>query len=396
MGARIESVSVETYGVVKRQTVEQYLTVRSGAALEQAAINHDYANLTILGQYRVRLVVGPGSTPRAVTLRWIVMSSWVKPTKHPFYSDTPLSAPIQGVGFILTGRPLNKHGANISAYTQFSKRANLARLLYTAPLSLNPQRGHQDFFIADVFGGRGVYRASEPYAINVYSWNAGAEALYLTTNTNGTQFEAGVRAVRSTDELPSSIVAPSVVSTYVSPQRTTPLTAGVSHACTTPATEWYPPFCSWQYRFQASDAIGGLGATTKYRTLSGDVARYFSLGRSTVVLHASASRSGGVLPDSFLLCASLHGYPKPFCGTDAQVASVEYRINDETARPFNFVLFTETGASRVRGGTQSFALPYYTWHPDSGVGVIFRVLRIDLAYGQAGYRLTFELKGQLW
>jgi hypothetical protein len=55
----------------------------------------------------------------------------------------------------------------------------------------------------------------------------------------------------------------------------------------------------------------------------------------------------------------------------------------------------ETAASRVRGGTQAFALPTFQWRADSGVGVIFRnYLRLDLAYGsgEAASRLRFRDK----
>jgi hypothetical protein len=394
IGATVEDVSVETYGVVKPQTVRRYLSIRSGDRLEQSAVDRDYANLAHLGAYRTRLHIRDGRAPGTVRLRWIVMSKWLKPTTHPYYGDTPLSAPIQGVGFIVTGPSMDQHGTNFSAYTQLSRRANLARLLFTAPLNVDPDSGQTSSLIVDEFGGRGDFRASEPKAINVYSWTTGQEALFLSQGTNGTQFEGGVRWARSTNELPSGIVAPSLYSTSTAPARTLGIVAGVTHACTTPPTRWYPPYCNAQYRFQVTDGIGGLGSTSLYRSVVGDVARYFPIGYSTLALHATAARTGGVLPDSFLVCATVRGYPKSFCGTDAQGMTAELRIDDAQSRPIEFVLFTETAASRVRRGDQPHALPYFTWHPDSGVGVMFHLLRIDLAYGKAGSRLTFELKGQ--
>lgn len=127
-----------------------------------------------------------------------------------------------------------------------------------------------------------------------------------------------------------------------------------------------------------SDGIGGLGSTTTYQVYS-----------------ASAVRSGGVLPDSLLLCAVGRAYPKPFCGTDAEGATLEYRI-DEAAHPrFEFILFTEDLASRVLGA-EAFAFPNFRWHPDSGIGVVFHGFRLDVARGQAGSRLTFELQGELY
>ncbi len=395
-GAIVENVAVETYGVVKPITVRRYLSIRVGDRLTQAGVDQDFTNLAKLGAYRTRLILRPGHEAGKVRLRWIVMSKWLKPTTHPYYGDTPLSAPIQGVGFILTGPSMDQHGTNFSTYTQLSRRANLARVLFTAPLSVNPDTGQSSSLIIDGFGGRGDFRASEPKAINVYSWTVGKEALFLTQGTDGTQFEGGMRWSRSTNELSSGLVAPSLYPTNVAPARIAQLIAGVSHACTTPSWRWYPPYCSVQYRFQATDAIGGFGSTSRYRSLSGDVVRYFAVGGSTLALHATAARTGGVLPDSFLLCATVRGYPKSFCGTDAQGATAEYRINDAHNPPLEWVLFTETASSRVRNGTQSFAPPYFTWHPDSGIGLMYHAIRFDLAYGKAGWRLTFELKGQLY
>lgn len=396
IGATVDSVTIETYGVVKPAIVRRYLSLRRGDRLTQAAVDHDFATLVRVGEYHTRLNVTPGMAPRTVDLHWIILSKWLKPTAHPYYSDTPLSAPIQGVGFILTAPPMDKFGSNVSAYTQLSKRANLARVLYTRPLSVNANTGTATSFVADISGGRGVYRASLPLAINVYSWTTGAEALFLSQSVNGTQFEGGVRLLRSTDQANSAIEAPSLYNTFEHPARMTMLSAGVSHACTSNPYHWYPPFCTAQYRVQVSDAIGGLGATQQFRLISADGVRYWSAGESTVALHATVIRSGGILPDSFLISTQDRGYPKPFAGTDAEGATLEYRIDDHLARPLQFVLFTEDAASRVRGGDQVFALPYFTWHPDTGIGVEYRLVRFDLAYGKDGARLTFELKGQLY
>jgi len=393
-GKTIEDVSIRTYGVVKPVTVRRYLSLRAGDRLTQAGVDHDYANLAKLEGYNARLDVLPGSTENLVRIRWIVMSKWLKPTEHPFYADAPLSAPIQGVGFILTGPPMDQHDSNFSTYTQLSRRANLARVLFTAPLQANPDKGTASSLIVDGFGGRGVFRASEPEAINVYSWTSGEEALYLDQQTDGTQYEGGVRVAHSSDELSSNLVAPSLYNTSDAWAKTTQLVAGVSHACTRGATYWYPPFCNVQYRFSVTDAIGGLDATSHYQVYGADIARYYAIGISTLALHANAFRSGGVIPDSFLLCSTVRGYPKPFCGTDAEGWTAEFRINDEKRRPLEFVLFTEDAASRVRQAVSPNITPYFLWHPDSGIGVIYHLLRVDLAFGNQGSRLTFELKGQ--
>jgi len=289
---------------------------------------------------------------------------------------------------------MDSHGTNFSTYTQLSRRANLARVLLTAPLQADPNKGTASSLIVDGFGGRGVFRASEPLAINVYSWTSGEEALYLDQATNGTQFEAGARVAHTSDELSSNLVAPSLYNTSAAWAKTTQLVAGISHACTRGAAYWYPPYCGLQYRFSVTDAIGGLDSTSRYQVYGADVARYYSVGSSTIAVHANASRSGGIIPDSFLVCSTVRGYPKPFCGTDAEGWTAEFRINDEKRRPLQFVVFTEDAASRVRQAASPNILPYFTWHPDSGFGVIYHLLRLDLAFGNQGSRLTFELKGQ--
>ena len=393
IGATVEDVAIETYGIVKPVTVRRYLTLHAGSRLSQRALDRDFYNLQRLGGFIPRVTVKNVSLGR-VRLHWTVMNKWLKPTEHPFYGDQPLSAAIQGVGFILTGPPMDSHGTNVSTYTQLSRRANLARVLFTAPLTVNPDTGRANSLIVDAFGGRGVFRASEPEAVNVYSWNAGEEAVFLSQRVTGTQAEAGIRVLHSTDELPSNVVAPSVYSTYEAPAHSTQLTAGLSHGCTTPPTKWYPPYCGFQYRITASDAIGALGATSTYRVIAADAARYFAVGQSTFVLHGSIARTGGVIPDSFLVCATARAYPKQFCGTDAEGATAEFRLNDAKDRPLKFAVFTETAASRVRQSANANASPYFTWHPDTGIAVMFHLLRVDLSYGKGGGRIFLELKGQ--
>ncbi|MGC2243653.1 MAG: hypothetical protein WBA06_08510 [Candidatus Aquilonibacter sp.] len=393
-GATIEAVSIKTYGVTKPAIVRRYLSLHAGSRLSQSALNADFNNLQRLGGFIARVTVDSGAQPASVRLHWIVMDRWLRPTEHPFYRDQPLSGAIQGPGFIVTGNPVNTHGANFSGYTQFSQRVNLLRVLFTAPLSVDPQTGRANSLIVDAFGGRGVFRASEPEAVSVFSWNAGQEALFLSQRTTGTQVEGGVRVVHSTDELPSNIVAPSIYSTYQAPARATQLIAAISHGCTTPATQWYPPYCGFQYRFTATDAVGGLGATSTYRSFVADVARYFAIGSSTLAFHGNIARTGGVIPDSFLTCATARAYPKSFCGTDSEVGVAEFRLNDAKQRPLEFALFTESAASRVRQSENSNATPYFNWHPDTGVAVMYHLLRVDISYGKGGGRIFLELRGQ--
>ncbi|HVN70187.1 MAG TPA: hypothetical protein VMU38_11135 [Candidatus Binatia bacterium] len=240
-----------------------------------------------------------------------------------------------------------------------------------------------------------MYRASQPLAINVYSWTAGTEALYLLRATNGTQFEFAARQLHSTNAERSGIVAPSIYSTYQAPARNTLLEAGVAHNCTGAAAQSYPPYCEMQYRFEVVDGIGSLGATNEYQVSIADMVRYIALGSSTLALHVAAARTGGVLPDSFLVCGSARAYPKAFCGTDAQTLTAEYRANDALPQMLKVAFFTETAASRVRDGEQPWALPTFQWQAGSGIGIAHGgLMRLDLAYGSQGARLWFGLKGQ--
>lgn len=394
-GAVVDQVTIETHGAVNKSMVWPYLSLRRGSVLEQSAVDRDYTNLVMLGGFNARLVFGPAIPVNSVALHWVVTSRWIRPTDHPLYADTPLSAPIQGIGFIVTSPPIDERGSNFSTYSQLSRRANLVRVLFTTPTKVDSSSGRESDFIFDTFGGRGVFRASEPEAINIYSWTAGTEALYLTRGTNGTQLEFGMRQLRSTTAESTGIVAPSIYPTYKSPAHNTVLVAGLAHACTVPSSQWYPPYCDMQYRFQVSNAPGWFGATSEYQSYSGDVARYIAVGSSTLALHAFAARTGGVVPDSFLVCGTSRAYPKGFCGTDAQTLTAEYRLDDARPYVFKFAFFTETSANRIRGGNQPWALPTFQWHPDSGIGIIYRnSARIDIAYGQAGGRLSFAIQGQ--
>lgn len=396
-GAKIAAVTVETYGVVKPVIVERYLSLHAGDALDQTAVERDYQNLTRLGGWRTRLDVLRDPKTGDVSLHWIVMAREFEPTDHPFYADQPLSTPIEGVGWIANSAPLDIRGSTVSTVSQLSRRANLFRALYTMPLSVDASAGRESDFIVDEFGGRGVYRASQPLAVNVYSWALGAEALYLMRYANGTQIEFGAEEVRSTSARPTYITAPSLYDTYYAPAQNTLLKAGVSHSCPVPPTQWHPPYCYAQYRVEAFDAIGGFGANTQYRGIAADAVQYTRVGSSTLVLHGGVWRTGGVVPTSALVCATgLRGYAKGTCGTDADVLQAEYRIADAQPGNWKFILFTETAASRIRGGDQPFALPDFAWHGDSGVGVMYRGVRLNLAYGSQGGRLTYELQGQLF
>jgi hypothetical protein len=395
-GARIDAVTIETYGVTNPTVAMRYLSLHAGDVLAQSAVDRDYANLVRLAGYRTRLEIRhhPGST--SVSLHWILLAKWFQTTDHPFYADQPLTIPIEGFGWVFTSHPLDNRGATVSSYSQVALRAQLARIVFTQPLWVDPDSGREGDLIVNTFGARGVFRASEPVTEDVYSWATGNEATYLVQGTNGNQVEFGFRATRSTSAKPTYITAPSLYDTYYKPARTTTLEAAVSHRCPVPPTQWYPPHCYLQYRIEAFDSIGGLGATSEYRTILVDAAQYNRVGSSTLVFHGALNRSGGVLPTSGLLCAYIFGYAKATCGTDTNLIQAEFRIADARPGPLKFILFTETAASRIRGGDQPFAPGTFAWRQDTGAGVMYRGFRFNLAYGNQGGRITYEVLGQLF
>jgi hypothetical protein len=392
----VDAVTIETYGQVRPNVVRRYLALRKGSPLDQTALDGDYANLVKLGGYRVRLTVAPGSGANTMTLHWIVMLPWFKLTAHPFYEEAPLADPTRGVGFVVTSPQLSKSGANVAFVTSQNRWAHHYFVTYTSPLQIDPAAGRESDLIVSVLGEQNAFRVSFPQSLTIYNWTAGAETQYLLRERNGNQFEVGLRDERSTSSPPSGIVSPFIRPSSLGPARNPIAEIGVAHACGRgPAGGWYPPYCHAQYRAAIYDAVGGLGATSEFQAYVADVAQYIPVHTSTLALHAVAVRTGGVLPESRLLCtAALRGYPEPFCGTDGQLLQAEYRIRDAALQSLKFVIFTETGATRVRGGTQPFALPTFQWHADSGIGIRYRGLTIDVARGSLGYRLNLALSEQ--
>jgi hypothetical protein len=395
-GAKIARVTVDAYGVTTVRVAMRYLSLHAGDVVTKAAILRDYRNLTQLAGVRTRLEVRRAADDGSVTLRWIVTAPSFAPTDHPFYGDQPLSVPIEGFGTLLTSPALDDHGTNVSLLTQVALRAQLARILYTDPLWVDPATGHEGDLIVNTYGARGDFRQSQPVTQSVYSWVSGDEILYLVRGTDGTQVEAGLRLSRSTSAKPTFITAPSLLDTHTFAVRDTALEFGLSHTCPVAPTRWYPPNCYLQYRIEASDNIGALGANSEYQSIFADAAQYNRVGSSTLVFHGAAARTGGVLPTSFLLCAYTFGYAVATCGTDTNLVQTEFRIADARPGPLKFILFTETASSRIRGGNQFFTPPTFQWRADSGVGLQYRGFRFNLASGSQGRRITYEVQGQLF
>lgn len=395
IGARVDDVTIEAYGTTNPSIARRYLVLRKGSVVTQRGIARDYRNLAYLAGVRTRLEIRRAPSG-GVVLHWIVLGPVFAPTDHPFYGDQPLSVPIEGFGTVLSSRPLDRDGSNLSLITQVALRAQLARAVYTHPLWVDAATGREGDVIVDAYDARGVFRESEPVTQDVYSWVQGDEALYLVRGTDGTQVEAGLRALRSTSAKPTGIAAPSLIDTYGDAVRTVALEAGISHTCPVPPAQWYPPYCRVQYRIEAFDNVGGLGADAEYRQIFADAAQYTRVGSSTLAVHAALTRTGGVLPTSLLACAYTFGYAKSTCGTDTNLLQTEFRLADARPGPFKLILFTETAASRIRGGDQPFAPPTFQWRADSGVGLQYREFRFNVASGSQGGRITYEVRGQLF
>ena len=390
VGATIEAVTIETYGVAKPNAVRQYLSVRAGSSLEQAALDADFNNLVDLGGYRVRLDIGEGRAPKGVTLRWIVMSPWFRIPKRSFFAQMPLTDPTGGLDMRIWSSQIGNSVSHVTAQAALNLYARHYYAGYDVPIRVEPSAGREADFIVNYFGEQNITRLNTHVAETTYDWTAGAQAFYLIRSTRGTQFEIGLRQERSTGRVPSGIIAPTLYPISRGPARNTLAEIGLSRAC-----DGYPPNCNVQYRFAFIDGIGGLGSTSRFQLYRADVARYIPVNTSTLALHAVELRTGGVIPESRLVCASgLRGYTIAFCGTDDQVFQAEYRIRDATPQKLKFVVFTEAGATRVRGGNQPWALPNYQWHADSGVGIRYRGVALDVGYGRSGYRFTLALEGE--
>jgi hypothetical protein len=393
VGAPIDDVVIESYGITTPEIAKRYLSLHKGDTLTLDGVQHDYVNLERLADLRTRLRIDRGPD-HGVTLHWIVLGKWFEITDHPFYGDQPLTIPIGGLGTIVSSHPLDSNGTTISSYSQIALRAKLARLVVTRPLWVDAANGREGDFIVNELGARGDFRTDQPFTQDIYSWVQGPEALYLDRGANGTQREFGVRSTRDTSASSSYITAPSVSDTYDTPARSTTLEVGLSHGC--PLRRLYPPYCYLQYRLEGFDSIGGLGANNFWRAGFVDLAQYNRIGASTFVVHGSLYRSGGTIPTSNVTCANTWSYAKPLCGTDSNLLEAELRLADARPGIVKAILFVDTAAARVRGGDQYFVPSAFFWRGDAGVGLTYRTLRVNVAYGTQGGRITLEVVGSLY
>ncbi len=394
IGATIQDVTIETYGVTNKHQVRRYLRLENGTQLSQTALNADFDNLVKLGGYRVRVEITSVAT-KAVMLHWIVMDPWFRLTAHPLYEEPPLADPTRGVGFVVSAHQA-RQGSYVAFVTSQNRFAHHQLVTFTSPIHLDPKTGREGDLVVNLLGNQDAYRVSFPRGMTIYNWTVGAEVRYILRGTSGTQFDIGLRDQRSISNESSGIVAPSVLSSAAGPATNLIAEVGMSHACPEgPAGGWYPPYCHTQYRADVYDGIGGIASTSRFQAYAADVAHYIPIHTSTLALHAVEARTGGVIPESRVLCsAALRAFAQPFCGTDAQLFQVEYRIRDAAVQSLKFSVFTETGSTRVRGGTQPFAPQQFQWHADSGIEIRYRGVSFDLARGSLGYRINLGLGAQ--
>ena len=100
VGATIDDVVVETYGITTPPIAKRYLSLHKGDTLTQNGVEHDDSNLERLADLRTRLRI-ERDPAGGVTLHWIVLGKWFEITDHPFYGDQPLTIPIGGLGTVV-------------------------------------------------------------------------------------------------------------------------------------------------------------------------------------------------------------------------------------------------------------------------------------------------------
>jgi hypothetical protein len=392
-GSVIQDVTIDTHGITTPSIASRYLTMHKGSVLTQPGVDQDYGNLRSVAGYIPSLSIVSGDAPHTVRLHWNIAAKPFVISSPPYYAGRPLAAPFAGIGGILTSPPVDRRGTNFSLSAHAGAYADRFGTIATIPLRVNADRNRESDLVAGFTAGRGVYRQPYPPNQNIYSWDDQYHIDYLLHNANDTEIAIGVRRLKATTRYPSGIVSPYIYETSRAPAQNTLLEAGVLHGCID-GTRLYPPYCSFQYRAEISNAVGGFGSTSKYQVYGGGAAGYVRAGNSTFAAQLLFTRTGGVLPDSTLTCSAARAYPKPFCGTDAQLVEAEYRIGDTLPHKVKFLVFFEDAAARVRGEVLPTTTSQFQWHSDAGIGVTYRnMLQVDLAYGSAGGRVTFALQG---
>ncbi len=168
------------------------------------------------------------------------------------------------------------------------------------------------------------------------------------------------------------------------------------------------PRTGWNSSVSDEYSSTAIGSAFNYTQYVFDVARFFPFIRgSTIAVHARYGGSTGAIPTNKLFTFSdqqLRGYSDPFYGTNEQLYQAELRYPVTADRKFSLVLFGDSGAMEIRGGTQinsdgsTTSLGGFVFHDDAGVGVRFdvpqlglRTLRLDYAHGTQGGHISFGI-----
>jgi outer membrane protein assembly factor BamA len=168
------------------------------------------------------------------------------------------------------------------------------------------------------------------------------------------------------------------------------------------------PRYGWNVSASDEYSSTAIGSAFDYTQYVFDAAKFFPFFRgSTIALHARYGASTGAIPTNKLFTFSdqqLRGYSDPFYGTNEQLYQLELRYPLTADRKFSIVLFGDSGATEIRGGTQinsdgsTTALGSYVFHDDAGLGVRFdvpqlglRTLRLDYAHGTEGGHISFGI-----
>ena len=168
------------------------------------------------------------------------------------------------------------------------------------------------------------------------------------------------------------------------------------------------PRYGWNTSVSDEYSSRAIGSAFDYTQYVFDAAKFIPFFRgSTIALHARYGGSTGAIPTNKLFTFSdqqLRGYTNPFYGTNEQLYQAELRYPLTADRKFSVVLFGDSGAMEIRGGTQinsdgtTTALGSYVFHDDVGLGVRFdvpqlglRTLRLDYAHGTQGSHISFGI-----
>lgn len=387
IGATIADVIVDAKGVAELHAIVQYLAARKGMKLEPSLIEEDYRRLIDLGYYRVGVIVQDGAQPSTVIVRWTVGEPWLRILSNTRYSD-PLASVRKGAGLTLSTKQFANNGSHLYFDTWQGVWTHDFDVGLVSPIRVNSARSSEQDVIIDGYGDFNANQYENPNIATVTNKTVGFEAEWLLRTSRGRRLAVQLREEHATSAYPSGIVSSAVLPINGRVVKNFLMTVGLARSCTGSAAG-----CQAQYRVQFTDGIGAFGSASVFQIYYLDAARYYAIDRATTLaLRASTVRTGGVVPEQDLpQLDSLRGYKKPFYGTDDEVFQLELRLNDNRPRSLETFVFTETGGYRFRNGIGAYNPQEFTFHADSGVGLLWRGIGLDVGHGSEGYFMSVVL-----